>query len=280
MDDGASGKCDGGFLKLTIPYDVANSKVLQLKAGSCNTADTDKYSFSQTADAAHLSISVEDCHLNANTYDTPLARSLNYYSGKAAIVLGREDDDGNWYRFYDSVLRTECGIKTDYEASYGYGEISQSTHDSSLLPGTYQEMSFVITGYEDDAYTQEIADPASRNNRAGTMSYLSVHPKNNDDFGYDVYQYAVKSCTLHSDDDSVDSIDIFNYETHCENEFIDLEMSYVNNVFRLQHKMFVMMGTDAASYKVTCSIKLCENDDTDSVCRDVYTKCNHNAMIH
>lgn len=51
---------------------------------------------------------------------------------------------------------------------------------------------------------------------------------------------------------------------------IDLEMSYVNNVFRLQHKMFVMMGTDAASYKVTCSIKLCEKDDVDSECRKVY----------
>ena len=53
---------------MTIPYDFPSSEVLKLSAGSCDETSVEHYEFTQTASHAIITLDIEACELNTNTY--------------------------------------------------------------------------------------------------------------------------------------------------------------------------------------------------------------------
>jgi hypothetical protein len=273
------GECnDNGNLVLKIPYTVADSQVLSLQAGVCTEADTDRYSFSQDATHATLTIDIENCKLDANTYPVPAARALDYFAAGAKVELGKKNG-AMVFSMYKATINTECGTETEYSAIYNYGEIFHQTDDDTLIEGTYSEFPFVINAYTDASYEHEVGGSGDDQNRsqdegrrAGETVFLAIEPSS--DFDADKYDFAVKECTFENTSQNR-AASMFDYQSNnqCGNAFVDLQMSYVENVWRLQHKLFVFGDGNTSTYQLTCAIKLCEKDDNNSVCKDIYAAC-------
>lgn len=276
------GTCtDQGKLLFTVPYSIANSKVLKLKAGRCDeTAADDLVKFSQpNADQAQLELDIKGCGLADNRYENTIANRFlgagaGYFTGEAVVEFGRYNDlTEESYRFYNASLRTECGVATDYTATFSYGKVHHISHVDDVVPGDYTEIQFKISASLDNFNT----DYNSTNGaRAGDTMYFGVAPSGG--FQFAKYDFAVSSCHVQSGDNKVVLFD--HAQNSCDNDFIDFTyqplQSSAGYGFNMTHRLFVVGNGQFAEQNLTCNIKLCDRNDDGSLCNTVYKNCDLN----
>merc|ERR1712226_22433 len=142
---------------------------------------------------------------------------------------------------------------------------------SPLLEGTYGEVKFTIKGYSDADMTKEFV---SNGGRAGDMVYLRVIASG-PDYNANLYNYAVRSCTVKNLNDGME-MPLFAYNANqCENDFIGFSYKSENDEVHLAHKLFVSsQAAGESTYSLSCNIKLCEDADGNSLCEDVRAACD------
>ena len=59
----------------------------------------------------------------------------------------------------------------------------------------------------------------------------------------------------------------------CENEIIDLSVSYVSNMWRISHILFLIGDKESSSYELECGVIVCDVQAA-SACEAVKTACS------
>ena len=188
---------------------------------------------------AELELDIAGCNLAKDKYESQIANRFlgagaGYFTGQATVEFGKKNaDNGDTYRFYNASLTTECGVATDYTATFNYGKISHISHVDDVLPGAYTEIQFRINASLDNFATQY---NVSNGARAGDTMYFAVAPVG--DFQFDKYDFAVSECKVQSGNSVVS---LFNNAQTCKNEFIDFTYQKLKTVdekygFNITHR--------------------------------------------
>merc|ERR1711974_580200 len=103
------------------------------------------------------------------------------------------------------------------------------------------KFAFGITSYTDDTYDHESGgsgdDSTTNSMRAGALAYLAIEPSVVG-FDHSTYEFAVKNCVFENTNQGASAV-MFDHSAGCSNDFVDLKISYANNQWRVQHKLFV-----------------------------------------
>lgn len=258
-------------LKIAYTHNDPASEILSLSAGSC-TSPGDA-TFSQTATHAIVEIDIAKCELDKEIYENRL-RTFNlragYFTTEATVELGRKNpDDGTLYSLYKATIKTECGTETKYQAVFDYGSVSHMTSSDELRPGTYNKMTFTINEYTDDTFSTVVTNaPAKR--LAGEKIYLRVAESSSNPH----YKFVVPQCTMTNNEQST-ALSLFKHDEHrCGNDFLELVLNAQRYTFDITHTVAVFGNGSESTYKLTCDVLLCEDDDTAGLCGSVATNCD------
>jgi hypothetical protein len=283
-------KChDNGILEIKVPYTKANSELLAITVGTCNTVDSEFVKFSQDTTHATIEVTMDGCAANFPvghaTRDDPTlsnpkfqtrsgSNNLPFIAGFATFTvdleIGGKDAKGNDLSMYKAQINTECGTEIDYTVEFDYGVISMQSSSDELREGTYNKEPFQIQAYTDNTYTTTTTTLPSL---AGKDIYIGVSPSRSE-FRFDRYDYAVLDCTFTNSGNDEATTLFDNGANSCGNPFIELAHTDAKPVWGFTHKLFVY-GTkeSTSSYKLTCNIKLCDATATTSTCKTARSNC-------
>jgi hypothetical protein len=271
-DPEVSVTCSGDTnVTISIAYTKPDVQLLNFASGICNETSGVEYMQNATSNEVTINMNMRDCGLRSQARVTRGLRTI-LFDNVAELALGRHDA-GQDMIFYSNKVNLTCAVKDTYEVSIGYGQIDADYSAADAVSGGQKEFTFEIESTDADFNATQA--PSAR---AGDTVYLKISSPDVDFFRY---KFAVTTCKFTETNETNNAVTEYklfdNTANDCKNNFLDFTMKYCNktNSFGISHTVFTFDPTQANNYTLTCSIKLCDFDVTDSVakCNDVESNC-------
>jgi hypothetical protein len=249
-------------MTVEIPY-ARSAEVTRLEYGDC-----DLNSDGVTVTAQDSSTSLMSVVLNPKKCQASTLKDKLVYNETARINVGKLGTDGTEFKFSEFNVDVECGWINEYTVTFDYGTLTSD--DFKFTDGmgpTASGISFNMNAYSSNWATQLDTPPS----QAGKTIRLGLKFDAKHNLGSH-FQFAVKSCSV---TDGSATYTLFDTSVSCDNSNIDLTLSYVDNMWRIQHILFLIGSDNNSSYTLTCQVVVCDSNmpADDNKCTAILNSC-------
>lgn len=247
---------------ITIPYHRV-AMILSLSYGSCDITsddvrveqDDDTFEFTVKLDAAK-------CDMDGKL------RTLEYDSTVADIRVGA-NSTGIELEFSRFQFNTWCSFNDTYQISFDYGTLST---DDQFFNETGGEIgyAFII-----EACTNSTCEEYSTDfeTKGGEQIHLGLHCTSSH-FDYTTKKFAPTGCMVKDVNNTLEYTLFGTADAEaCTNDDVEFAIAYSNMVWMFEHVLFLLGNYESSTFQLTCTVIVCDYDQTDSKCNKIATAC-------
>jgi hypothetical protein len=246
---------DDNTITVNIRYENHAVDILSAEYGSCNITDINRANESNQT-SYEFTLEPAACDMEGKL------RELQY-NQTASFVAGRKDGDTEIV-FATFEVDSYCAYTSEYTVTFDYGPVDATNYDFDTSGGLI-ELDFYITSMN-SAFSGE----ATPSTTAGDTIYLKLQLNRTQNGDFDDADsedassgklFVPTKCYVNDGSVNYTLFDANATPTKCENDFIDLDISYnrgSDQSWEISHTLFLLDDETSSSYTLSCNVLVCD----------------------
>jgi len=259
---------DDQTVTITIPYHRSAS-ILSLTYGNCTVDSVGvRGADAQLGDNSfEISLDMASCNMDSKL------RSLEYDASVTDIVVGKESQ-GMTLEFSRFQFNTFCSYDDTYIVEFEYGNL---TTDDQMFSGSGGDIGYAFSIDACSNSTCEELITELSTNKGGEMIYLALRTTSAH-FDEATKKFAPIECKVQETTTVGLEYTLFTTadSAGCTNDDIGFAISYdaEQNQWEFEHVLFLLGAFETSTFKLVCSVVVCDYDQVDTLCNTAATSCS------
>lgn len=251
-------------ISIQLPY-TRVAEIIDLEYGDCNATSAGVRIGTQDPTTFLFEIT-----LDVNSCNGGVLRNL-VYNQTAEISVGKLGYDNTKLKFSEFNVDTTCEWVNTYTVKFNYGTLASDDYKHDSGSGIV-DLTFDMYAYN-EYWNETVTSTTVR--RAGHTINLGLNINSTHNVQDPDKQFAIKTCKATTVGQSSIAYTLFDATTSCENPYINLSLSFVNGMWRIQHILFLIDSQVQSTYELSCDVIVCDVDmpTSQNQCTGIINAC-------